>query len=211
MTEVQTPETQAGATPHGVLAWLKEGNQRFVARSGEQRDLVEQARLSADGQYPLAAILGCIDSRVPIELVFDVGIGDVFAARVAGNVAGPDITGSLEFAAELAGVKLIVVLGHSACGAVKGACDGATLGSLTGLLARITPAVEEMAEGDEPPGSDDPAFVERVVEANVRNSVAELRASPVLRAREASGELAIVGAVYDLATGTIEWLAEAGS
>lgn len=207
MTGVQTQADQNAATPQDALAWLQDGNRRFADRSPHQRDLVAQAAATADGQFPLAAVLGCIDSRVPVEAVLDVGIGDVFVARTAGNVVGPDIVGSLEFATELAGAKLIVVLGHSACGAVMGACSGAELGSLTGLLAKITPAVTEVSGGETTPGSDDPEFVQRVVEANVRNGLEELRRhSPILRAREASGDLLLVGAVYELTTGRIDWM-----
>lgn len=204
---VQTEATQSGATPESARAWLRAGNDRFVAATPADRDLLGQAKATADGQHPLAAIVGCIDSRVPPEIVFDTGIGDVFVARTAGNVVGDDVLGSLEFAAEVAGVKAIVVLGHTACGAVKGACDGVELGHLTGLLAKIQPAVHAVT-GDGPnPGSDDAAFVDQVVTRNVRDVAAALTdRSAVLRARVDSGELVVDEAVYDLATGEVRWL-----
>lgn len=206
MSGVQTPATQSSATPEEVLGWLRTGNERFVANAGTQRDLLAQARATADGQYPLAAVVGCIDSRVPVEAVFDLGIGDAFVARSAGNVVDSDLVGGLEFATELAGAKAIVVLGHSACGAVKGACQGAELGELTQLLAKITPAVESVSGGDPTPGIDDADLVARVIAANVVNSVAAVRSSKVISAREEAGELVVVGAIYQLATGEVDWL-----
>ena len=152
MTDVQTAETQAAATPESVLTWLRDANLRFAAGRTTTRNWLAQAEATAGGQHPLAAFESCIDSRVPPEIVFDLGIGDVFAARTAGNVVDGDVLGSLEFAAKVAGVKAIVVLGHTACGAVKGACDGVELGHLTGLLAKITPAVEEASGGEAVPG-----------------------------------------------------------
>ena len=205
MSDTQSTESQAEATPASVIDELRSGNARFVAGEPTERDLLAQAAATAGGQHPLAAVLGCIDSRVPVEAVFDQGIGDVFVARTAGNVVDADVLGGLEFATALAGAKAIVVLGHTACGAVKGACDGAELGHLTQLLAKITPAVEAIA-GESAPGSGDATLVGRVVEQNVRNSVATLAASEVLSARIADDDLVIVGAVYDLATGVVTWL-----
>jgi carbonic anhydrase len=206
MPTVPTAETQVAATPDDVLAGLAAGNIRFAAGQTTPHDLLEQARLTADGQFPLAAVLGCIDSRVPVEAVLDVGIGEIFVARSAGNVVDADVVGGFEFATELAGAKVIVVLGHSACGAVKGACDGAKLGNLTQLLAKISPAVASEAAPGASPGSGDTDFVQRVIATNVTNAVAGLRnRSEVLSAREAAGDLRIVGAVYDLATGVISW------
>ncbi|MEM8707620.1 MAG: carbonic anhydrase, partial [Actinomycetota bacterium] len=147
--------------------------------------------------------------RVPVEAVFDQGIGDVFVARSAGNVVDDDVIGGFEFATALAGAKAIVVVGHAACGAVKGACDGAELGHLTQLLAKITPAVDEVVADGTNPGSGDPSFVAEVIERNVVNSIARLRSSEVLAGREAAGDLAIVGAIYDLASGTVTWLDDA--
>lgn len=206
MTHVQNEASQADATPDSVIDWLRRGNERFVAGAGLERDLLAQAEATANGQFPLAAVLSCIDSRVPVEAVFDVGIGDVFVARSAGNVVDADVLGGFEFATALAGAKAIVVLGHSACGAVKGACDGAELGNLTQLLAKIVPAVASVSGGDPTPGSGDSELVARVVEQNVRNSVDILRSSSVLADREADGELRIVGGIYELATGEITWL-----
>ncbi len=206
MTAVQTATSQAEITPDEVVAWLRAGNDRFATGAGTDRDLLAQAAATADGQFPLAAVLGCIDSRVPIEAVLDVGIGDVFVGRSAGNVVDADVIGGFEFATALAGAKAIVVLGHSACGAVKGACDGAELGHLTQLLAKITPAVETASGGDPAPGSGDPDLVQRVIEQNVANSMATLRTSEVLAAREGTGDLRIVGGVYDLASGRVSWL-----
>lgn len=206
MSSVPTATTQAAAGPDDVLARLRSGNERFVAGTPTEHNLLEQAVATADGQFPLAAVLGCIDSRVPVEAVFDAGIGDMFVARSAGNVVDADVLGGFEFATELAGAKLIVVLGHSACGAVKGACDGAELGNLTQLLSKIAPAVEAESGNAPSPGSGDSAFVQRVIATNVANVVAEIRGrSEVLAAREAAGDLKIVGAVYDLASGVISW------
>ena len=207
MSEIPTAESQAAATPAEVLEHLRAGNERFVAVDPTERDLLAQAAATAGGQHPLAAVLSCIDSRVPVEAILDVGIGEVFVARSAGNVVDADVLGGFEFATELAGAKLIVVLGHSGCGAVKGACDGAELGNLTQLLAKITPAVDSEAPDGGSPGSGDSEFVDRVIERNVMNVVDEMTArSEVLSARVASGELAVVGGVYDLATGRITWL-----
>ena len=206
MTDVMTEQRQTALAPSGAIDALVAGNERFVADDPVRRDLLGQAAATADGQYPLAAVLGCIDSRVPVEVVFDQGIGDMFVARTAGNVVDDDTIGGLEFATELAGAKAVVVLGHTSCGAVKGACDGAELGHLTGLLARIRPAITQVA-GDELPGSGDPDVVQQVVEANVRHSVAELTdRSDVLRARVEAGDLVVRGAVYDLRTGRVAWL-----
>ena len=206
MTSVPTANLQAAASPDDVLARLRSGNERFVAGTPIGHNLLEQATETADGQFPLAAVLGCIDSRVPVEAVLDAGIGEVFVARSAGNVVDADVLGGFEFATELAGAKLIVVLGHSACGAVKGACDGAELGNLTQLLSKILPAVEAASGNGVSPGSGDTAFVQRVIQTNVANVVAEIRRrSEVLSAREAAGDLKIVGAIYDLASGAISW------
>ncbi len=206
MSDIPTAASQAAARPAEVLAHLQAGNQRFAEGATLERDLLEQARATADGQYPLAAVLSCIDSRVPVEAILDVGIGEVFVARTAGNVVDDDVLGGFEFATQLAGAKLIVVLGHSACGAVKGACDGAELGNLTQLLAKIAPAVDAEAPADGSPGSADTDFVDRVINRNVANVVESMTASSdVLAARVASGELMVVGGIYDLASGRIAW------
>ena len=205
-TEIPTAASQGAATPSEVLDLLRAGNERFVAGTTVERNLIDQARATAGGQFPLAAVLGCIDSRVPVEAVLDVGIGQVFVARSAGNVVDADVVGGFEFATELAGAKLIVVLGHTECGAVKGACDGAELGNLTQLLAKIAPAVASESGDAVNPGSGDLAFVQRVVAGNVANAVAGFSdQSEVLTARVVAGDLMIVGAVYDVATGAINW------
>lgn len=202
---VFTRQTQARLTPEAALKLLQEGNARFVAGESIHCDLRQQVRETAGGQAPFAAVVGCIDSRVPPELVFDQRIGDIFAARVAGNVVNDDILGSLEFATQLAGAKLIVVLGHSECGAVKGAVDDAKLGHLTGLLAQIRPALAGV-EYRGVPSSKDKALVQRVAERNARDAVKKLARAPVLARQVGEGRLLIVGAMHDVATGQIAWL-----
>ena len=141
MMKAHTKNTQAAITPNKAIELLKEGNQRFVTRKMANRDLLDQVNDTASGQYPFATVLSCIDSRVSAELIFDQGVGDIFSARVAGNIVNEDLLGSIEFACKLAGTKVLVILGHTACGAVKGACDGAKLGNLTILLDKIMPAI----------------------------------------------------------------------
>jgi len=202
---VFTRETQAGVTPDAALKRLQEGNARFVAVETIHCDLRQQVRETAKGQAPFAAVVGCIDSRVPPELVFDQRIGDIFAARVAGNIVNDDILGSLEFATQLAGSSLIVVLGHTECGAIKGAGDDAKLGHLTGLLAQIRPSLAALKyEGV--PSSRDKALVQRVAERNVQDTVARTARAPVLAARVQAGQLKVVGAMHDVATGAIRWM-----
>jgi len=202
---VFTRETQAGVTPDAALERLQEGNARFVAGETIHCDLRQQVRETAKGQAPFAAVVGCIDSRVPPELVFDQRIGDIFAARVAGNIVNDDILGSLEFATQLAGSSLIVVLGHTECGAIKGAVDDAKLGHLTGLLAQIRPSLAALKyEGV--PSSRDKALVQRVAERNVQDTVARTARAPVLAARVQAGQLKVVGAMHDVATGAIRWM-----
>jgi len=202
---VFTRETQAGVTPDAALKRLQEGNARFVAGEHIHCDLRQQVRETAKGQAPFAAVVGCIDSRVPPELVFDQRIGDIFAARVAGNIVNDDILGSLEFATQLAGSSLIVVLGHTECGAIKGAVDDAKLGHLTGLLAQIRPSLAALKyEGV--PSSRDKALVQRVAERNVQDTVARTARAPVLAARVQAGQLKVVGAMHDVATGAIRWM-----
>lgn len=203
-----TAEEQASMTPEGVLSDLLAGNARYVAGRSSAPDVRRRIEASAKGQHPKAVILSCLDSRVPVELVFDQGIGDLFVGRVAGNVETIEQLGSMEFAAKLAGVKLVMVLGHSHCGAVKGACDGAKLGNLSHLLAQIRPVVMSVRgfEGSER-SSKNPAFVQRVVEANVHKTVEDIRRrSPVLRELEGEGKIRIVGALYDLHSGRVSLL-----
>ncbi|PCE62906.1 carbonic anhydrase family protein [Sediminicola luteus] len=202
----QTKETQAGMTPSSALNMLKEGNQRFVDNKQGSRALLEQVAQTSTGQYPFATVLSCIDSRVPAEMVFDQGIGDIFSARVAGNIVNGDLLGSMEFACKLAGTKLIVVLGHTACGAVKGACDHAELGNLTGLLNKIQPAVNAVSSPEDPAErtSKNLDFVNTVAEKNVELTMADIRnQSPVLKEMEDNGEIAIIGAMYDIASGGV--------
>ena len=200
-----TQAAQAAFTPDRAVAALREGNARFVDGRMAVRDLRAQVRATGGGQYPFASVVSCIDSRSAPELVFDQGIGDIFVARVAGNFVNEDILGSLEFASRLAGSRLVVVLGHTSCGAIKGACDDAKMGNLTGLLAQVRPAVLAVPEtGDR--SSKNAAFVERVAEANVRRTVATIRQrSAVLREMEEKGEIRIVGAMLDIATGRVAW------
>lgn len=204
----QNKDSQASITPARAQEMLQEGNKRFLERSGETRDLLEQVELTKGGQAPFAVILSCIDSRVPAEIVFDQGIGDVFSARIAGNFVNEDLLGSMEFATKVAGAKLVLVLGHSACGAVKGACDHVELGHLTGMLERIAPAVNAVPEPSDPGqrNSNNAEFVQAVVDKNVEMTVEAIRAqSEILREQESAGEIAIVGAVYDVASGRVEF------
>jgi len=205
---VLTQERQQQFTPAEILAELKAGNERFVRGETTPQNWLKQASLTAnDGQYPKAIVLSCLDSRVPTEIIFDRGIGDIFVGRVAGNFENTDMLGSMEFGTKLAGSKVIVVLGHTSCGAVKGAIAEAELGNLTETLANITPAVE-MAKQESPGATvDDAEFVQRVVENNVRITVADISdRSPVMADMIASGDLMVVGAWYDLATGKVHWL-----
>ncbi len=209
MTTTQDKNSQAAITPGRALQLLKEGNRRFMTGRGEERELMAQVNATRGGQWPFAIILGCIDSRVPSELIFDAGIGDLFNARVAGNFVNGDILGSMEFACELAGAKLVVVLGHTQCGAIKGACDGVELGNLTGMLARLKPAVEgtsspvEAAERTSANG----LFVRDVTVRNVRMALSDIRErSEVLEALERSGAIRLIGALYDVETGSVEFL-----
>lgn len=200
-----TPAMQQAKSPDEALQRLKDGNARFVAGEALHCDLLEQVRSTAAQQAPFAAVLGCIDSRVPPELVFDQNIGDLFVARVAGNIASPDIVGSLEFATALAGAKLIVVLGHSECGAVKGAIDDAKLGSLTGVLQQIRPALARL-DYKGVPSSKDKALVQRVAEQNAKDAAAQLTSrSDTMAGLVREGKLKIVYAMHDVATGKVAW------
>jgi carbonic anhydrase len=200
--EIQTQKSQAAMTPAAALERLKEGNHRFVANATKRRDWSAKVVATASGQFPFAAVLGCMDSRAPVEIVFDQGIGDVFGVRVAGNIVNDDELGSLEYAVKV-GTKLIVVLGHTGCGAVKGAIDGVQLGNLTGLLAKIRPAVTAAGCHD----AKDEACVTKVAELNVRQAVREIREnSPYVRKYLDEGKVGLVGALYDVATGKVTFL-----
>ena len=206
-SNVQTAESQSSITPKTAIELLKKGNQRFVANQAMQRDISEQVAQTGTGQYPFAAVLGCIDSRVSAEYVFDQGIGDIFNARVAGNFVNTDILGSLEFACKVAGSKVIVVLGHSSCGAVKGACDHVQLGNLTHMLGNIQPALDAITSDYEDKSSNNAAYVQEVAERNVFLNVSKIKSdSPVLNELYENGEIDIVGAMYDVQTGVVSFL-----
>ena len=203
-----TQELQAKIKPHDALEILKQGNQRFINNLKENRNLLQQANETRDGQWPFAAILSCVDSRTSAELIFDQGLGDIFSIRIAGNIVNTDILGSLEFACKLAGSKLIVVLGHSTCGAVKGACDHVEMGNLTELLAKLQPAVYEEKTVATPAerNSQNPQFVESVAAINVKRSVkAIVSRSYILEQMIEKGEIAIIGAMHNLETGAVEF------
>lgn len=203
-----TKEQQTTLTPDNVLAELMAGNARFVAGEIGDPEIKKRMKNTANGQYPKAVVLSCLDSRVPVEWIFDQSIGDIFVGRVAGNIVNMDQLGSMEFAIKLAGAKLVFVLGHSSCGAVKGACDGAELGNLTALLAKIQPAVQAV-EGFKPEerNSANKEFVDKVTEQNVRQAIADIRRdSRVLVELEDSGKVKIVGGIYDLKTGIVTLL-----
>jgi len=203
-----TPEEQKALTPHQVLADLKAGNKRYMGQNHTDPNAVARIKAATKGQYPKAYILSCVDSRVPVELVLDQGIGDIFVGRVAGNVENEDQLGSMEFAAAVAGIKAIVVMGHEACGAVKGACDTVELGNLTMLLEKIAPAarsVEGFADGKR--NSKNTKFVNAVIDANIKRTVEDVRSrSAVLAKLEEEGKIKIVGARYALADGSVTFL-----
>ena len=197
-------ETQDQMTPRTALQFLKEGNSRFVNNLKANRNLLEQANETRDGQWPFATILSCIDSRTSAELIFDQGLGDVFSVRIAGNIVNTDILGSMEFACKVAGSKLIVVLGHTKCGAVKGACDHVEMGNLTGLLSKIQPAVYEEKVTSDNRTSENGPFVENVAQINVKRSVKNIiERSFVLERMLEAGQIGIVGAMHDIETGLV--------
>ncbi|MEX0362217.1 MAG: carbonic anhydrase family protein [Allomuricauda sp.] len=205
----QTKESQAALSPQAAWDLLKEGNSRFVEKKQTERDLLAQVAQTASGQFPFATILSCIDSRVSAELIFDQGVGDIFSARVAGNIVNEDILGSMEFACKLAGTKIVVVLGHTACGAVKGACDDAKMGNLTELLSKIKPAVNGVSEPAEASErtSKNLDFVNSVAEKNVQLTIDNIRTqSPVLKEMEDNGEILIVGGMYDISNGKVSYM-----
>jgi len=205
LAQVQTKDSQSAVTPAAALARLKEGNARFVSGQRKTRDWNAKVIATASGQYPFAAVVSCMDSRAPGEIVLDQGIGDMFSLRSAGNVVDTDVLGGLEYATKVVGVKLVVVLGHTECGAVKGAIDGVKLGNLTALLAKIQSAVRDSGPGT----SKDKAYVTKVAERNVRDSIHEIRErSSILRDLIDSGQVGIAGAMYDVATGTVTFMAD---
>ncbi len=200
-----TKEQRAKMTPEDIIAAMKRGNERFRKGERKNRNYLREQQASAKGQYPAAVILSCIDSRAPAEVILDLGIGDVFNARVAGNIENADILGSMEFACKLAGAKVVLVMGHTACGAIKGAIDNAQLGNLTGLLAKIKPAVDATVYAGERT-SKNAAFVDAVARKNVELTMARIPAnSPVLKELQTSHEVLLMGAMYNLETAAVDF------
>lgn len=199
-----TKELQSSISPKMALNLLKDGNKRFISNLKINRNLLQMANETSDGQHPFAVILSCIDSRTSAELIFDQGIGDVFSVRIAGNVVNEDILGSMEFGCKVAGAKIIVVLGHTNCGAVKGACDNVEMGHLTGLIEKIKPAVEQECSTIVNRNSSNSVFVEKVAELNVGLSVKNiLLRSPIIAEMVKNGDIGIVGGVHDIKTGEV--------
>lgn len=205
LSQAPNKETQDAITPDLAIELLKKGNQRFVNGLKVNRDFHNQITQTSSGQHPFAVVLGCIDSRVPAETVFDLGIGDVFIIRIAGNIVNGDILGSLEFACKVAGAKAIMVLGHTQCGAVKGACDNVQMGNLTGLLSKIKTAVNEVTDEQNRTSKND-SFVQKVAEINVHHVVASIpNQSEILAKMIADGNLKIIGGMYDVASGAVNF------
>jgi carbonic anhydrase len=205
-TAPPTKETQAAMTPDSALAELKAGNARFIAGQPSKRDNLADVKITAGGQYPFAVVLSCLDSRVPVETVLGQGIGDIFCARVAGNVLDDDILGSMEFGCKASGSKLIAVIGHSNCGAIKGAVDGVEMGKLSGLLGKIKPAIGNVPTAIAPRTSKNLEFVDKVAEANVRLVMRQIQErSPILRDMINDHQIGVVGGIYDLATGEVRF------
>ncbi|MFZ1548223.1 MAG: carbonic anhydrase family protein [Candidatus Nitrotoga sp.] len=199
-------DTQLLLTPEMALKALKEGNTRFVNNLKIRRDLLQQLYETSDRQCPFAVILSCIDSRASAELILDQGLGDLVSIRIAGNIINEDILGSMEFACKIGGAKIIVVLGHSRCGAIKGACDDVKLGNLTTLIAKLKPAVARVREPTTNRNSQNSEFVEKVAAANVHLMIANIKhRSEILREMESNNEIAIVGGMYEIQTGNIEF------
>ena len=204
--KTHTKETQDKLTPRMAMNILKEGNSRFIKNLKQQRDLLAQVNETREGQWPFATILSCIDSRTSAELIFDQGLGDIFSIRIAGNIVNTDILGSMEFACKVAGSKLIVVLGHTKCGAVKGACDHVEMGNLTELLSKIQPAVYQEKETKKERNSANDTFVENVAEINVKRSVKSIiERSYILEQMVENGTIGVVGAMYNIETGKVEF------
>lgn len=201
-----TKEMQTSITPQMALELLKEGNKRFINNLKINRNLLQQANDTSDGQHPFAVILSCIDSRTSAELIFDQGLGDVFSIRIAGNVVNEDILGSMEFGCKVAGAKTIIVLGHTKCGAVKGACDNVALGNLTGLIEKIKPAVELEDTTIANRNASNSIFVENVAELNVKLSVKNILVkSPIIAEMVKNGEIGIVGGIHDISSGEVKF------
>ena len=199
-------ESQSTITPSTALEILKDGNKRFVSNLKFNRNLLQQVNETRDGQWPFAIVLSCIDSRTSAELIFDQGLGDIFSVRIAGNIVNEDILGSMEFACKIAGSKFIVVLGHTKCGAVKGACDHVEMGNLTTLLSKLQPAIEEETITKKGRSSINSEFVENVARINVRRMVNEIRRrSAILNEMIRNGDIGICGAMYNVETGVVDF------
>lgn len=208
--KAQTKKTQQEMTPESSLQALKDGNNRFINASQVVRDLNAQVDATSSGQYPFATVLHCIDSRVSAEHIFDQGIGDLFSIRIAGNFVNEDILGSMEFACKLAGTKVLVVLGHTSCGAIKGACDHARMGNLTALINKIEPAVDAVTTPDDESirNSSNISFVNSVAAKNVEMTLTDIRKkSEILKEMEANGDLIIIGGMYDVSNGKVTYFA----
>jgi len=207
-SRTQTKETQSTITPKMAIELLQEGNRRFLNQRPLQRKHIEQVEQTAGGQFPFAIVLSCIDARVPAEIVFDQGIGDIFSVRVAGNFVNEDILGSMEYACKFAGTKLVIVMGHTSCGAVKGACDSVKAGNLSQLIDKIKPAVDETKTGpNEKRNSDNLDFVNRVAQRNVELTVENIyQQSPILNELYQEGTIDIVKAMYDVTDGKVAFL-----
>ena len=204
-----TKEMQAAINPMMALELLKRGNERFINNLKVNRNLLQQANETSDGQHPFAVILSCIDSRTSAELIFDQGLGDIFSVRIAGNIINEDILGSMEFGCKVAGAKIIVVLGHTKCGAVKGACDHVEMGNLTALLAKIRPAVDDETTTTDNRNSGNREFVEKVATINVKRTVRSImERSPILKELIESGQIGIVGGTHDITTGQVTFFPE---
>jgi carbonic anhydrase len=204
-----TKEMQNAITPLMALELLKDGNKRFVNNLKVNRNLLQQANETSEGQHPFAVILSCIDSRTSTELIFDQGLGDIFSVRIAGNIINEDILGSMEFGCKVAGSKIIVVLGHTKCGAIKGACDHVEMGNLTALLSKIRPAVDDEETITQNRNSSNAEFVEKVSVINVKRTVKSiLQRSPILKEMIENGEIGIVGGTHDLTTGQVTYFDE---
>ncbi|HEY5691006.1 MAG TPA: carbonic anhydrase family protein [Cyclobacteriaceae bacterium] len=201
-----TKEVRDSITPVQAIELLKKGNERFVNNLRMNRNLLQQVNETSDGQHPFAVILSCIDSRTSAELIFDQGLGDVFSVRIAGNVQNEDILGSMEFSCKVAGAKIVVVLGHTKCGAIKGACDNVQMGNLSILLSKMKPALDAEKTVAQNRNANNPEFVEKVAVLNVRNTKQEiLENSPILKEMIEKDEIAMIGAMYDVTTGVVEF------
>lgn len=206
LSAIMTQEKQQTMTTTQALERLKTGNNRFLQGDGEQYDYLKNVKVTSGAQYPFAVVIGCIDSRVPAELVFDQNIGDILNARVAGPVINDDILGSVEYSTKVVGSKLIVVLGHTDCGAVKGAIAGVKMGNLTGLLNQIKPAIKDVPKNIEPRNDKNKTFVEAVAYENVKRMIKQMRSqSPIIKGLEEEKKIAIVGAIYDVKTGKVHF------